>query len=953
MGHTDPAGLCDRVDELKALQEAVRAAAAAAGEGQFVALEGAAGIGKTRLLAEAAAMSATAGATVRRARGSELEQNHSYGLVRQLFDPLLAEAGETQRQQWLSGPAAQATAAVGHETLAAQPVGDFAVLHGLYWLTLNVCQDKPLALICDDLHWADESSLRFLAHLLPRLSELPVIVLATLRPGAATGENQELLDLITTDPACVTLRPRPLSVDSVAMLISEVVSAQADPAFAASCHEACGGNPLLVLECAETARAQGIAPVAGNQELITTGTSDMLTRRVRGWLRTLPGACVKVCEAVAVLGDSATITNIRGLTGLSEPEVQDAVRRLQAADILASENAERPEVCGFVHPLVRTAIYTSIAPGDLFAGHRRAWRLLSDSGDSAEAVAAHLLQLPPADSLEVADGLARAAAEALARGANRNAYRYLERALAEQMPSGRRLELLKQAQSVARAVDLIAFVACTKDAYELETEPLEKARLAADLGVGLLRAGQFNEGKDYFSRSMDLLPAEEQDVRRRCLAALSIVSIMVPPDRERLSFLEQCLALPPAATYGGKLLDAVLSMWKCQACDPSAVARARRALQGGLLDFDVAPEAVPAIWITLIAADAPETIGALNDAVAQVHEHGSSTGAAVATMFRALAWLARGALADAEADAREALALIEATHVESARHHALTILTGALIEQGRIDEAAQVLARTTAPEMMATLEHHPSGYITLLCLARLRRAQGDHTRAYDSAMRVGHSEEARGGTNPAVLPWRTEAALNLIALGRREEAAGLAAGELDGALRWKAPGPIGRARHVLGLARAGDQGIELMTQAVAELATSSASLDHARALFDLGTALRRSGHRGESRMPLGRAVELAQQCGAAPLLEKATTELLAAGGHPGKHANRIAATLTPSEQRVAELAATGLSNRQIAQELFITPKTVEVHLGNAYRKLNVNSRHQLKEKLPSGAPEGS
>jgi DNA-binding NarL/FixJ family response regulator len=135
---------------------------------------------------------------------------------------------------------------------------------------------------------------------------------------------------------------------------------------------------------------------------------------------------------------------------------------------------------------------------------------------------------------------------------------------------------------------------------------------------------------------------------------------------------------------------------------------------------------------------------------------------------------------------------------------------------------------------------------------------------------------------------------------------------------------------------------------VAVLAPSPATLDHAKARTDLGAALRRANHRTHAREHLRRARELATRCGAAPLAARAETELLATGARPRRVALRGVGALTPGERRVAELAAQGPTNREIAQALFVTPRTVEVHLSSVYRKLEIGSRAQLAGAL--GAP---
>jgi DNA-binding NarL/FixJ family response regulator len=138
-----------------------------------------------------------------------------------------------------------------------------------------------------------------------------------------------------------------------------------------------------------------------------------------------------------------------------------------------------------------------------------------------------------------------------------------------------------------------------------------------------------------------------------------------------------------------------------------------------------------------------------------------------------------------------------------------------------------------------------------------------------------------------------------------------------------------------------ERGLEHLHEAVEVLEDSTARLELAEALVALGTALRLTRAPSEAREPLRRALELADRCGADALVARARTELYATGARPRTTAVRGAASLTPSERRVAELAAGGRSNKDVAQALFVTPKTVEVHLSSAYRKLGISSRREL------------
>ncbi|MFD6827054.1 AAA family ATPase, partial [Streptomyces sp. NPDC060085] len=222
------------------------------GSGGLLVVEGPAGIGKTRLLAELRSQAAGLGLGVARARGVELERDFTYGVVRQLFEPLLATADADVLETLWQAPAVQAQEVfAAADAAVAGPVGDFAVLHGLFWLTANACQDRPLLMVIDDLQWCDVPSLRYLAYLLPRIQDLGLLVAAAVRTGEP-ATDERLLTQITADANIATLRPGPLSARAADRLLRQALPGEPDEAFTQACHLASGGNPLLLRELART-----------------------------------------------------------------------------------------------------------------------------------------------------------------------------------------------------------------------------------------------------------------------------------------------------------------------------------------------------------------------------------------------------------------------------------------------------------------------------------------------------------------------------------------------------------------------------------------------------------------------------------------------------------------------------------------------------------------------------
>jgi DNA-binding CsgD family transcriptional regulator len=311
-------------------------------------------------------------------------------------------------------------------------------------------------------------------------------------------------------------------------------------------------------------------------------------------------------------------------------------------------------------------------------------------------------------------------------------------------------------------------------------------------------------------------------------------------------------------------------------------------------------------------------------------------------VVRSLLRLHEGRVADAEADARAVLETLEANggHAAAAPP-ALAVVIDALVERGLTDAADSELRAAGLREDLPTgapfsrLRH---------ARGRLRLAQGRWERALADARAVGHSDELGGALNPGAR-WRSVAALACQGAGRMKDAAALADEQVTIARAWGARSFLGEALRVRALVGDPGETLERLQEAVATLAGSPARLDHACALVDLGAALRREGQRGKSRHALEQALAGLDGCGADALVARAGSELEAMGDRPRPRTHAGRDTLTPAERRVAALASRRMSNRQIAQALFLTPKTVENHLGRIYHKLGIHTRGELPNAL--------
>jgi DNA-binding NarL/FixJ family response regulator len=326
-------------------------------------------------------------------------------------------------------------------------------------------------------------------------------------------------------------------------------------------------------------------------------------------------------------------------------------------------------------------------------------------------------------------------------------------------------------------------------------------------------------------------------------------------------------------------------------------------------------------------------------------EHGGVGEVADALALRAGLRLRIGELPRALADARRLHALASVSGHPAGHGCALARLAEVLLAMGETGEAAELFEARPLAASPGALPAAPGAEYVLLVRGRLRLAQGRVGDAIEDLRECGRRAEAIGTRNPAVLPWRSLLAGALLERGDAAEAQRLAVDELERARRAGSPRALGIA--LCAAAAADDHDIERLREAVAVLDASAAQLEQARALVQLGVALRHAGHRLDAREPLRRALDLAHRCGAAALEEHALTELRAAGARPRRRLASGAGALTPSERRVAELAAAGHMNREIAGALYLTLATVEYHLRHAYRKLGIASRTGLIAALES------
>jgi DNA-binding SARP family transcriptional activator len=905
---SEPGGLVDRGREAARLREHVDSLMA--GRGGVAVVEGPAGIGKSRLLEVARSRAETAGARALVARGSELERSFAYGMVRQLFEGALADPDERARA--LAGAAAPAAAAF--DAPGAGPSGDvsFAVLHGLYWLVLNLAAERPTALYLDDLQWADASSLRAFAHLSRRLADTPVLIAASVR-STAPEADAELLFEITHDPAATVVRPGPLSESGVAALVSERLGAPADPGFAAACRRTTGGNPLLLGQLLTALAADDVVPDASSVELVASigprAVSSTVLRRIHG-----AGAeAAAVARAVAVLGDGSELPEVAALAGIDERTAAAGVAALVRADILRDQPPLR-----FVHPLLREAVYHGVPPGDRELLHVEAAEALRSLGVGAERVAIHLLRSPPRGLPWVADTLQVAGASAMGRGACDCAVPLLTRALAEPPEAAQAGPVLAGLGTAEVLAGDPAGAGHLAQAVAVLDDPDVRAQVTLMLAGTLLLTGDARRAVEVSRRMREQLPPELEGRGRQLLAFELEAVFFGGDDPARLAELEPHRRRPVPPRGGFRMLAALAALQWART-DGEAGECAALALEAlGTDRLRANPFLAPAAAHVLVLAEHPQALEILDELVSDAHRQGSIQVLAGAWTFRGRGLLAHGDLDEAETALRTACEEFRRMDAAPAPlAYAGAFLSRTLLERGDPEAAETVLAETAAV---------PTATEGGRLWAEARLAVLVERGRDEAAVRAGEelSRHPLAAPGAGASDRRSLHALALARLGRSDEARALALDELAAARRWGTPGAIGRALRVMAEVEP-ERGLEHLREAASVLDASSARLEHAKALAALGRALTAAD---EARDALDDAYDLAAICGAEGLARDLEQELARLG------APRAAAEqpLTARERRLLSLAGEGLDRGAIAQALFLTPHEVDIALARARAK---------------------
>jgi DNA-binding NarL/FixJ family response regulator len=917
------------------------------GHGEPLLIEGPAGIGKTRLLEELGRRANEREIRVLTARGSDMERDYGYGLVRQLFGRTLISLDPKLREDLLSGAARLAAGVFGlGEDKELRATAGEESMYGLYWLVEGLVQDGPILLSIDDAHWGDSASLRFLSYLCRRLAGLPVLVSLAARP-AEPGSHSSLIGELVDQVGASRIQPSPLGPESAARII-EARLGRTDPDLERACLNATGGNPLLINEFISQVGAEGEGVEPGwraNSERARLGAS-IVARATKLDLR-----APDVVRAVAILGTRANVNAIAEMRQLDPGLVSELVDGLVAAQIFAPGT-----VVSFAHPLLRESVLADEPESERDAEHGRAAETLRRLDADIEEIASHLVLCRQASGPEVVNDLYTAAREAEGRGALDSVITYLRRALEGPVPPQLRATLLKRLGSAELVLRDPAGFSHLADALQSVDDPSEGVAIARHLTDALAMAGMWDEGFEIVEQTFERFGGspgphvlELEGLRTGLRGYDPRFSDAFDADLPRLRALVE--------KHPGQ--ESSLLRWLLAGIGSVRMAPRETVLELSNLEPEAATflhgEGTESSFVlqaayALLVIDQFDRCEEIKRALIKDAQTRGSLGALLGALTYAAAVAERqGDLRAVEADLRTAVDLVETTDLNLMLFTtAAMFCVEAITERSGLADVAGMMDALALPPAFAETT---SGGMLLETRGYIRLSRGRRSEAVEDFRGAGAILD-RMNAGPRVSRWRTRLALALPGDSRQEGLA-LAKEELALARQLGSARSEGIALRALGELEGGSAGLASLEASVATLSEHPSPLESARSLAALGSLLRRENRRASGREHLRRALDLANRAGAERLEARVTDELRLAGGRLHRRHLSGAESLTPAELRVATAAAAGATNREIAQDLFLALRTVETHLTSAYQKLSISSRSQLAQALDTSRPAGA
>ncbi|MGH1563149.1 AAA family ATPase [Mumia sp. DW29H23] len=904
------------------------AARVSSGHGACLACTGPAGVGKSRVLA----LGPETLAPVRhlRAVGDRLNQDLPGSALWQLLGRDAQQVGSGMAP--FDGPGARLQAALR----GGPPESDvLALRYAAAWVLRSLAAAGPVLVSVDDAQWCDRLSAEVLCGLPTLLADDPVVVALGVRtePGSDAGPFSALLD----GGGVLRADLRPLTRPEVGTwLRAEGLPAgreTVDLVAAAS-----GGLPYYVAECVRELRTGGgVGPGDPNGP---DGAARLVAERVRG----LDDVTRGVLVAVVCLADRNEEEQLLAVTGLTPSRLEDAYATLRAAHLITPALP-----AAAAHPIVVDVVESVVGADALGDVHERIATAFAAAGFPVAVHGPHLLRTRPGADPRVAATLADAADEAVAAGAGDLARRMYERALQEDGLPGALRSRLRDAAGGACVLVGDLDGAVEHWSADLSGDASVRARRWVDLGNAHFQAGRGQAAEDAFGRALALL--DDATARSEVLARIVGIGFQRgEPGRARDAQLAAVVAQDPADDTPA---DALLL---CQEAYRLAISGEDAERAGDLGERGVAPvgeidyeEGAGAGYVMGLAAmveaerdDA--SLRLLDRSIARALERGAVLSRANNLYHRGYLHFERGRLRRARTDLESCVAA-GAYGWRAFTHPATSVLGRIYVTMGDVD---------LAEKLVATLEDDPAAPPLLLATDAYLRGVVDAANArHDDALTslTEAMELSEGFRTPGFQAWHRAAVVSATAVGKTDLALQIAEEIVADARRFGAPRGLGATLSAASVPQPFEEAVRMLREAVGLLSRTEAKLHHAEALGRLAALLAGSADPEDTSDPrqaeavslAARARGIADRIGAARLSEQ-LSGLAPPVVDAGASESRVD-RLSPAELSVCELAASGLTNRQIAEQLFLSIKTVEWHLSASYAKLGIRSRKGLGEHL--------
>lgn len=875
--HAGDGRLLEREAEIAAARRALDSLAAQAiptdPSERLLVFTGAAGLGKTSLLAAVQRSAAERKLLVLSARGGEQEQLSAFHVVRTLLRPLLAEVGPEGQRELLGGWNDIVGPAVGLASTADAgfaPPDPQGVRDGLDWVVTNLAFARgPLVLMVDDAHWADAESLSWLASFATRLEGLPVLLVVAYRPDELPETAVAFRGMAGSNGA-KPLRLSTLTPEAVADLAQGMFGApgvEVEDAFCREIWAVTGGNPFETVELLAKAQERGLAPTEQSCALLREVASATKGSGLVARLERLGHSSVRLAWAVSVLGIHTPLELATVVAVLTPADAAAAADRLREARILTGH-----QIVEFIHPLVATSVYRGI-PEELRSDmHSRAGWAVLGAGGSPVTAARHWLEAEPQGDTAVVEQLRSAARLFMQAGAPETAQRCLARALNEPPSPVQRPEVLFELGCSTLLYDPASTVGHLRSALD---QPVLSDRLHEGITVRL--AQSLAHSNNLLEASQTTASAAEQAASAQTRLRLQVWNFMwcafdaaeqgSGERSQRLADLalllerdETPIDVAGRYVFGLRAWDATVRGEPVA----TAVHYADLALQDGLswTDQEWAFEVPLLAGLTYMYADLPERTEALFEKGIAEFEEAGWRGAHLAFGHTILGYARYrcGNLADAERSAREGLATANRVGQGIPVHwYAVGTLIAVLMARGTVDEARELAERYhfEAPYSAAVVFPDSQTVRGALLLVL-----GDPAAAVAELTAAGERLDGREMRNSGWCGWQRALAHAHAALGDLDRARALAEDALARAERYGTASARGMELRSCALLAEGDRRLELLTLSLAQFETCSAPYEHSRTALDYGLALRDADRAEEAAAALRKARELAETCSA-------------------------------------------------------------------------------------------